>query len=166
MMKATGIILLLMAGGIYIYRLYSSCNKRIMLIKKLISDNEIMKNEIYFKLTPLAEVFSVLCDGGICDEFYRGIIDSLSLGDPPEAAFEKSVGVFSGIIRKEDAGLFRQFSKLLGTTDTEGQKRAFDAYGDLLYTTLAEAQAERNEKLKPKCAMLSFVFISVAILFI
>ena len=163
-MKLAGIILILFSCGLYIWNLFDSCTKRISVLKKFLSDAEIMKNEIFFKHTPLAELFALLSDDGISGEFYRRISLALNEGEYPEAALKEGFSTAEKYITEEDREIFFSFFKLLGTTDDEGQKRAFESFEAGLSSALSDAVFFKKEKLKPKCAMISFVFITAVIL--
>lgn len=164
-MKLTGIFLIILSGVLLIFKIYYSHVKRISFLKRLISDSEILKNEILFMKTPVYDAVANLKSNGACDKFYEEILNSLNGNFSVKDSFSKGFKAVSDILGEKSESVFTDFGNLLGATDSDGQKCAFSSFICGLEKALEEAETEKKEKLKPRCAAISFIFTAI-ILFV
>ena len=165
-MKTIGIILIVFSGVWLAFKIYRSYQGRINVLRELLSDLEVIKNEVVFKKATLCEALKKVKSEGICREFYEKILSSLKEGEGVREGFIKAMESFSYCFSKEDERAVSDFGRLLGSTDVEGQIRAFEIFGGELKKNLSEAEKNKNEKMKSECAAVIFGFAAVALIVI
>ncbi len=164
-MKILGIILILSAGGILSYKIYNTSLLRIKILRKLISDFHIIKNEIVYKYTPLYYAIKKADEGGILNEFYSALLSGLESSLTVKEAFDTGMKKLS-CIKEEDREAICGLSSVLGATDIKGQTEAFDIFTALISQNLLSAEKLIKENTKPKCVTVLFIFVVAGLIMI
>ncbi len=165
-MKTAGIILLIFSGVWLAFKIYQSHQGRISVLRQLLSDAEVIKNEVVLKKSTLYDALKKVKTEGICGEFYEKILSLLKEGEGVREAFIKAMESFSYCFLKEDERAVSDFGRLLGSTDVEGQIRAFEIFEGDLRKNLCDAEKNKKEKMKSECAAVIFGFAAVALIVI
>lgn len=165
-MKGIGVILVFVSGIILAVITAGEYIKRINNLKGLISDFEILKNEILFRHSALYEGLELLSRSGKKKEFHKKALLEMKKGIPPAEAFSNACDLFKDSLTNEDKTVVSEFAGFFGETDMEGERRAFDSLINRLNISLSEAEKSKNEKLKPKCAVILSGFFIIGIFLI
>lgn len=165
-MKFAGVLLLVFSGVWLAAKIYLSYTKRIAVLRQLLSDCEVIKNEVVLKKSTLCDSLSKVKEEGILSRFYENILKLVREGDGVREAFLKSLSHLSDCIKKEDERAVSDFARLLGGTDMDGQIRAFDIFESEIRKNLSEAEQSKKEKMKSECATVIFTFAAVGLIVI
>ena len=165
-MKAIGVILVFASGIVLAVMTAGEYIKRIKNLRGLISDFEILKNEVLFRQSTLYEGLEILSGSGKKKEFHKKAVPEMKKGIPPKEAFKNACDLFRDSFTKEDIDVVSEFAGFFGETDMDGERRAFDSLINRLNISLSEAEKNKNEKLKPKCAVILSGFFIIGIFLI
>ncbi len=163
-MKILGILLLVFSGVWLAARIYLIHTKRISVLRQLLSDAEVIKNEVVLKKSTLYDALMKVEAEGVCREFYEKSLALIKEGEGVREAFLKSIEGFSDCFLKEDERAISDFGRLLGGTDMEGQIRAFEIFEGDIKKNLCEAEKNKKEKMKAECAAVILGFSAVALI--
>ena len=164
-MKALGIILILSAGIILAFKMYNTSLLRIKILRRLISDFHIIKNEIVYKHTPLYDAIKCVTGKGVLTDFYHFLLSGLENSLPVKEVFEKGIEKLCGL-KDKDREAIHGLASVLGATDVKGQAEAFDIFTALVSKNLTEAEKFIKENTKPKCVTVLFIFVVAGLIMI
>ena len=122
----------------YLYRL-----KELEEIRNVLN---IFKTKIKFTYEPIAEIFSEIAktsNYNVSKLFGQAAekMKTKTAGDSLKEAIEE----YTGYIKKEDKDVLKTLSKMLGTTDVEGQISQIEVTESFLKEQIRQAQEEKNK---------------------
>ncbi len=125
----------------YIYRL-----KELEEIKNALN---ILKSKIKFTYEPLPEIFEEISKNTTLNisKIFTKAKEEMNNKSASEA-WENSIDEYSGNLNKEDKQVIKTLSKLLGTTDTDGQLSQIEVTESFLDEQIRQAQEEKNKNEK------------------
>lgn len=125
----------------YIYRL-----KELEEIKNALN---ILKSKIKFTYEPLPEIFEEISKNTTINisRIFTKAKEEMNNKSASEA-WENSIDEYSGNLNKEDKQVIKTLSKLLGTTDTDGQLSQIEVTESFLDEQIRQAQEEKNKNEK------------------
>ena len=116
----------------------------------------IFKSKIKFTYEPIPEIFEEISENTNknISRLFTTIIKKMEK-ETASTAWENSIDEFSGNLNKEDKQTIKTLSKLLGTTDIDGQISQIELTENFLERQINQAQDEKNknEKLYQKLGM-------------
>ncbi len=136
------------AIGILISKKYSN---RVTILKNLKNALNIFEVKINYCLETIPEIFSEISEkiqgttGRIfADTVFYMNVNNMKAGE----AWEKSIDVNCGDLKKEDINCIKTLGKLLGSTDVEGQVSQIKLVTEFINTQINEATIAKNKNAK------------------
>lgn len=129
----------------YTYRLQELCDMQNAL--------NILKNKIKFTYEPLNEIFEYISNNSTKNISYIFNTAKENMQDMSASkAWEDAVEEVNSNLKEEDKNVIKMLSKLLGTTDIEGQISQIEITENFLKNQIQDAENEKtkNEKLYRK----------------
>ena len=132
--------------GKYISNQYICRVKELEEIKNALN---ILKTKIKFTYEPLREIFNEISEisNYNVSKLFKKANENMKNKTAGES-WNEAVQDYSGNINKEDKEVLKMLSKLLGTTDLEGQVSQIEVTESFLEEQIRQAQEERNKSEK------------------
>lgn len=129
---------------------------------------ELMRSEVYFKLTPIPEIIknlAAITDAPV-NEFFIQCSERIDKEDFDVVWNQTLQLTLSGYIGADDLRVLQQLGDVMGRYDLEGQLRSIDAASTRLTKSLAATQQDRanNSKVYTALGMAAGVVAVVLIL--
>lgn len=170
-MKWIGMIFVVISTGVIGLQFASSMKQRCKLVRQLLSTLQILKNEIVFCGTPLAQAFAMgaVSANGVVEQVFSSVARKMDQHKwlTPFAAMEQTLQELpNGVLENEVVDILKSLSSGLGKYDQDSQIQTLTCAKERLEHVLTEMEKERSIRGKTYeilgiCAGLSIVILLI-----